>query len=106
VTTSGRLGRCAWGCSAGSIAPSRTGPIILYADELLKEGKRADALAHLQVAERNAGDSANVHYNLGLLYIDLKDYERSQEHARKAYELGAQLPGLRNKLAEAGKWRE
>lgn len=100
------MGLQCWFDRAVAYRPDDPQVRILYADELLKQGKRADALAHLQVAERNAGDSANVHYNLGLLYIDLKDYDRSQEHARKAYELGAQLPGLRNKLAEVGKWRE
>ena len=79
---------------------------ILYADELLKNGKRNDAVSQLQAAEQNANDSATIHYNLGLLYLDLKDYDRSVEHARKAYALGAPLAGLKNKLAQAGKWRE
>jgi uncharacterized protein (TIGR02996 family) len=79
---------------------------ILYADELLKHGKRAEAAEQLQLAEQNAKQSSTVHYNLGLLYLDLKDYDRSVAHARKAYELGAPLPGLKNKLAEAGKWRD
>jgi tetratricopeptide (TPR) repeat protein len=79
---------------------------ILYADELLRQGKRGEAIQHLKVAEQNANQSATVHYNLGLLYLDLKDYDTSVEHARKAYELGAPLPGLKNLLAQAGKWRE
>jgi tetratricopeptide (TPR) repeat protein len=79
---------------------------VLYADELIRQGKRDEARAHLQAAEQVAGDSATVHYNLGLMYLDLKDYARSQEHARKAYDLGAPLPGLRDKLTEAGKWRQ
>jgi tetratricopeptide (TPR) repeat protein len=79
---------------------------ILYADELIRQGKREDAAEQLQVAEKESGQSATVHYNLGLLYLDLKDYDRSVQHARKAYDLGAPLPGLKNKLAQAGKWRD
>ncbi len=79
---------------------------VLYADELLKQGKGSDAREQLAVAEQNAGESATTHYNLGLVYLDLKDFDRSVEHAKKAYAYGAPLPGLRNKLAEAGKWRE
>jgi tetratricopeptide (TPR) repeat protein len=78
---------------------------ILVADSLIRQGKRADAVSALKVAEQNADDSATVHYNLGLLYLDLKDYDRSLEHARKAYALGAPLPGLKNMLAKAGKWQ-
>ena len=77
---------------------------ILYADELIKRGERNDAVFQLKVAEKNSNDSATVHYNLGLLYLDLKDFDRSVQHARKAYELGAPLSGLKNKLAQAGKW--
>ncbi|MGZ8254660.1 MAG: ABC transporter permease, partial [Burkholderiaceae bacterium] len=63
-------------------------------------------LSQLEAAEMHAGESATVHYNLGLLYLDLKDYDRSVQHARKAYDLGAPLQGLKNKLAQAGKWRD
>lgn len=79
---------------------------ILVADEYIRSGKKNDAVEQLREAEENAKDSATVHYNLGLLYLDLKDYDRSVQHARKAYELGAPLPGLKNKLAQAGKWRD
>jgi tetratricopeptide (TPR) repeat protein len=79
---------------------------ILVANELMKSGKRQEAAEHLAAAEKHAGNSSMIHYNLGLLYLDLKDYDNSVEHARKAYQLGAALPGLKNMLAEAGKWRE
>lgn len=79
---------------------------ILVADERIRTGRRAEAVEHLRVAEENAGDSSTTHYNLGLLYLDLKDFDRSVRHAKKAYALGAPLPGLKNMLAESGKWRE
>lgn len=41
-------------------------------------------------------------YNLGLAYLDLEKYEKAREAARRAYEEGYPLPGLREKLAEAG----
>lgn len=47
-------------------------------------------------------DSAEIHYNSGLLYIELGDLERANLHATRAYELGHPLPGLRNKLARLG----
>jgi tetratricopeptide (TPR) repeat protein len=49
--------------------------------------------------------SLNSHYNLGLTYLELKQYELANEHAQKAYALGAPFPGLRDKLKKAGFWK-
>lgn len=46
-------------------------------------------------------DYAEAHYNLGLLYVNRKQFDQAKEHADKAYELGYPLEGLRRKLAEA-----
>ncbi len=43
-----------------------------------------------------------LHYNLGLLYADMKDYKQATLHANKAQENGYTLPGLKNKLEKAG----
>lgn len=40
----------------------------------------------------------------GLAYFDVGDYAQSMEHAKKAYALGVNLPGLKSKLVKAGKW--
>ena len=48
--------------------------------------------------------SAEVHYNMGLLLIDMKDYPSAREQARLAYSKGAPFPGLKNKLERLGKW--
>jgi len=49
-------------------------------------------------------DSAEVHYNLGLLQVDLKNYESARAHAKIAYAKGVSFPALRNKLKKAGEW--
>jgi tetratricopeptide (TPR) repeat protein len=51
-------------------------------------------------------DSADAHYNIGLLYAELRKFEQALEHAHAAYKAGYPLPGLRQKLERAGKWRE
>jgi len=38
------------------------------------------------------------------LHLKKKDYELAIIYAKKAYELGFPLPGLRNKLMKIGKW--
>ncbi len=59
-----------------------------------------------QAAAVQAGDDANVHYNLGLAYVDLKQYDKALLSAHKAYQLGFPLMGLKNRLQRAGAWRE
>ena len=44
--------------------------------------------------------------DLGLAYADLKQYDKALESAHRAYGAGFPLPGLKNKLKRAGKWRE
>jgi tetratricopeptide (TPR) repeat protein len=51
-------------------------------------------------------DSADAHYNLGLLYFEKSEYQKALEHAHAAYGAGYPLPGLRKKLEKAGYWHE
>ena len=49
--------------------------------------------------------SLNAHYNLGLAYVELKQYELANQQAQKSYALGAPFPGLREKLKRVGAWK-
>jgi tetratricopeptide (TPR) repeat protein len=79
---------------------------MLFAAYLAKKGNPAEAIKHMEFVEKTAGPSANLSYNMGLVYADLKQYDKALEHAHRAYQLGFNLPGLRSKLERAGKWRE
>lgn len=79
---------------------------IIYAYYLSKAGKRTDALNQLDVAAQIGSDSANENYNMGLIYYNLKEYDKALTYAHKAYSFGFPLPGLRDKLKRAGKWTE
>lgn len=50
------------------------------------------------------GASAEIHYNLGLIYLDLGNADAALASAQTAYRLGYPLPGLRNRLQRLGKW--
>ena len=50
--------------------------------------------------------SADAHYNLGLVYLQLQNYDAALSHAQAAYLAGYPLPGLRKRLQDLGKWRE
>jgi len=47
----------------------------------------------------------NAHYNIALTYLETKQFDLANEHAQKAYSLGATLPGLRERLMKAGYWK-
>lgn len=79
---------------------------MIYGTYLFKSGDKQKALKEFEIAETYAEDNANLHYNLGLVYADAKEYDKALAHAHKAYALGFQLAGLRNKLKAAGKWKE
>ena len=63
------------------------------------EGALAALLAGNEAVQ---GKSAELHYFLGLTYLDLRQYDQAQIQAREAYAMGHQLPGLRRKLADLG----
>lgn len=78
----------------------------LYGVYLVRASRPKDGVAKLDQALQSGGENANVRYNLGLAYFDLKRYDESLENAHKAYAMGFPLPGLRDKLKRAGKWRD
>lgn len=78
----------------------------IYAGFLLAQDKLDAAREHLDQAVQLEPENATSHYNLGLLHFKKKDYAAARQSAERAYELGFPLPGLRNKLTEAGQWRQ
>lgn len=54
--------------------------------------------------EATEGKSPEINYNLGLLLVEMKDYDGAVERAKRAYQLGYPLPGLKNKLVRLAKW--
>ena len=78
---------------------------MAYGLHLYRWKKVQQAKEQLLEAERLAPDDTNNLYNLGLVYADLGDWDRAMNCAPNAYGAGFPLPGLRNKLVKAGKWR-
>lgn len=86
--------------------PNDSAVRAIYSNYLLKQGKTDEAVAQLKEAVNFQPNNPTINYNLGLLYVQKKDYEQAKIYAKKAYDLGFPLPGLKNKLMEAGKWEE
>lgn len=64
-----------------------------------------EAIPHYEIAEKLLKNNPNLLYNIGLLYFNLKDYDKARDYAKKAYAGGFGLPGLRDMLVRAGKWQ-
>ena len=72
-----------------------------YGAYLQKTGDLRKAAAQYEKAIELMPNAPEPHYNLGLLYLDLGDYNKASEQAARAYELGYPLQGLKKKLAAA-----
>jgi tetratricopeptide (TPR) repeat protein len=75
---------------------------ITYGAHLHLRKKFKEALEQYQIAESKGADSSLFYYNLGLLYADMKNWEKAVEYGQKAYDSGLDFPGLRQKLERAG----
>lgn len=93
-----------WFQRAITLNPSAGQSHVLQAMHYHRRNKLDEAVKSYKRALDVAPESLNAHYNLGLVYTDLKQYELANLHAQKSYALGAQYPGLRNRLQKAGKW--
>lgn len=79
---------------------------LIHGIFLARKGDKVAALAEYKAALEIDPGSAEAHYNSGLLYLEMKDFDNARAHAHKAYELGYPLQGLKRKLERAGEWRE
>lgn len=78
---------------------------MMYANYLSANDRATEAKHELEQVEKAAGDNPFTYYNLGLIYFDMKDYEKSLTHAHKAMALGFGRTALRDKLVKAEQWR-
>jgi tetratricopeptide (TPR) repeat protein len=84
--------------------PDDTLARMIYAQFLVSSRRPADATRQLEIAKASAGDDGFTHYNIGLIYFDLKNYPRALEQAQEAARLGFVKAELKDKLVAAGHW--
>jgi tetratricopeptide (TPR) repeat protein len=79
---------------------------MTYGIYLFRKAQPKKAVEQFEAALEQGGDSPNLRYNLGLAYVEVRDYAKARENAHRAYAEGFSLPGLKEKLVRAGQWRE
>lgn len=81
-------------------------PYAFYGLFLAKLRRADDAVRQFELSAERAQGDPNVHYNIGLGYLDVGKPDKAFEHAKLAYAAGFPLPGLRDRLRKAGAWRD
>ena len=95
-----------WFDRAMRIAPDDPKVRSAYGYFLSRKGESKNAVEQLQLALDLGLDDGNTHYNLGLVFFTLKEYDKAAEQAKIAEARGFPLQGLRNKLKAIGKWAD
>jgi len=79
---------------------------MIFATYLAKNTRVSEAEQQLEYVVAHAGDNAFSYYNVGLIYFDMKNYDKALSQAHKAIALGLNRSELRDKLHGLGKWVE
>jgi tetratricopeptide (TPR) repeat protein len=95
-----------WFQRAIAFAPNDAIVRMIYSTYLNNKKRIPEATTQLEIATGHAKENGFTHYNIGLHYFDLKNYERALAQAHKAMALGFLQIELRDQLQGAGKWRE
>ncbi len=82
--------------------PEDPNPYFMYAVYLHRKKDHDRALDNYQQAQSLGLDTAELYYNMGLLYLDMNDVKLARTYADKAYGMGYPLPGLRKRLEHRG----
>lgn len=79
---------------------------MIYADYLRRTGRESEAVAQLDRSIAMAGENAFTHYNAGLIFLEMKQFDRALVQAHRALALGLPRTDLRDRLQAAGQWKE
>lgn len=86
--------------------PDDVVPRVLYAGYLGKRARLEQALTELSRAVTHAGDNGFSHYNIGLQYVELGQFDKALVQAHRALELEFGRTELRDRLRAAGRWQD
>lgn len=79
---------------------------MIFATFLSANQRAPEAQAQLEKATELAKDNPFTHYNIGLIYLSMKAYDKALAQAHVAYGMGFTQTALKDGLVAAGKWTE
>lgn len=95
-----------WFTRAIQFAPDDTTVLLLFAEYLGKNNRQSEATKQLEWVTVLAKENGFTYYNIGLVYFDMKLYDRALASAHRALALGFDRTELRNRLESVGQWKE
>lgn len=95
-----------WFVRAKRMNPQDAMVYAIFSTYLAKRGRKAEALENATEAFALKPDDKNVNYNIAVAYLEVKEYAKALEHAKRAQELGHPMPGVKNRLVALGVWKE
>lgn len=82
-------------------------PRMLYVNYLIRNNKQLDeARTHLDYVAESTQDDPLTQFNVGMLYMDMKDYDKALIQAHHVMALGIDRPELRDRLTAVGRWTD
>jgi len=84
--------------------PTDGSVVLVHAIHLHRGERYAEAQEQYQLAIDMMPDSAEAHYNFGLLYVDMDNPADARLRAISAYQLGFPLQGLKDRLRRRKAW--
>ena len=87
-------------------APTDTIARMLYATYLTKNSRLPEAVSQLEASDSLAAENPFTHYNIGLVYFDMKNYGKALSQAHRATALGFERTELRDLLKGVNKWQD
>ena len=88
-----------------ALNPNAAQTYVVYGVHLQRLKRIPEAMESYKRAIALDPKDANAHYNLGLIYLEQKQFELANRHAQLAYAIGMPYPALRDKLTQAGQWK-
>ncbi|KQV48372.1 hypothetical protein ASC95_20740 [Pelomonas sp. Root1217] len=79
---------------------------MFYVSYLLRHNRLDDARKSLDYVVEQAGDNPLTQFNAGLLYFDMKDYDKALAQAHRVLAMGMTRTELRDRLNSVGRWKD
>ena len=80
--------------------------LMIYATYLIQNKRDGEARARLEKAREIGKENPFTQFNVGMLYFDMKDYERALAQAQLAQRMGFERATLKERLQGVGRWKE
>lgn len=79
---------------------------MIYAKYLSGYGRKPEAIKQLERAAELETDNGFTQYNVGLVYLEINEFDQALAQAHIAMSLGFERTALKERLVAAKRWRE